>query len=92
VKSLSKNTFVRCYIAEVPKLGLNNLQGVTGDSSRGNAAPKPQCCSMLCAITAILRVTRHIRYLCLGNDSNKFGKHCCMASSSMFCFMLKLDL
>jgi len=70
----------------VPKLGVNYPPGVICGSSGGNAEPKPQCCSVLWAITGkdifnrkcekfSLRVIRHNRYLDLGNGSKKFGNH-----------------
>ena len=37
----------------VPKLGINYPPGVICDSLGGNAEPKPYCCSVLRAITAI---------------------------------------
>jgi len=70
----------------VPKLGINSPTGVICGSSGGNMEPKPQCCSVLWAITGkeifdmkcekfSLRVIRYNRYLDLGNGSNKFGNN-----------------
>jgi len=48
--------------AVVLKLGVNYHLGVICNSSRGNAEPKPQCCSVLFFLwRKILRVIRHNR-------------------------------
>jgi len=50
--------------------------GAMCNSWRGNAEPKPQCCSVLFfLLRKILRVIRHNRCYDLINGSNKFGNH-----------------
>ena len=83
----------------VPNLGVNYPPGAICGSSGGNAEPKPQCCSVLWAITGkeifdmksekfLVRVIRHDRYLDLGNVSTKFGNHCFKSSNISQTFSL----
>ena len=60
-----------------PKPSANSHLGAMCNSSRGNAEPKPQRCSVLFFLWhKILKVIRHNRYYDLSNGSNKFGNHC----------------
>ena len=57
-----------------PKLGANYPLWVMCNSSRDNAEPKPQCCSVLLFLwRKILRVIRHNRYYDLSYGSNILG-------------------
>jgi len=64
-----------------PKLGANYPLGVMCNSSRGNAEPTPQCCSLLFFLwRKILRVIRHNRNYDLSSGSNKFRNRCASRS------------